>query len=59
MMGGATQQEQPVAIKSVRVQTSAYGVGKPMIYGTGRVTLNLVWYGDFVASPIPAQSGGK
>lgn len=59
MMGGATQGEQPVAIKSVRVQTSAYGVAKTMVYGTSRVTINLVWYGDFVATPIPAQSGGK
>jgi len=60
MMGGsASQAEQPVAIKSVRVQTSAYGVCKPMVYGTARVTLNLIWYGDFYAAPIPAQSGGK
>lgn len=59
MMGGAPQGEQPVAIKSVRMQSSAYGVGRPLVYGTTRVTINLIWYGDFVAEPIPAQSGGK
>lgn len=59
MTSSGAQAEQPVAIKSVRVQTSAYGVPKNMVYGTTRVTLNLVWYGDFLAVPIPAQTGGK
>lgn len=59
MMGGSPQAAQPVAIKSVRLQTSSYGVARPMIYGTTRATMNLIWYGDFVAEPVPAQSGGK
>lgn len=50
---------QPVALKGIRVQTSAYGVARPMVYGTTRATVNLLWYGDFIAKAIPAESGGK
>ncbi len=59
MQGGGNQAAQPTAIKGVRLQTSTYGIGRGMIYGTSRVTVNLIWYGDFVAAPIPAQSAGK
>lgn len=61
MFGGdsSSQGSQPEQIKAVRIQTSTYGVARTLIYGTNRTTMNLIWYGDFTATPIPAQSGGK
>lgn len=56
--GATTQSTTPEVIKAVRVQTSAYGVVRPLVYGTTRVTMNLLWYGDLVATPIPSQGGG-
>ena len=57
--GGDTQSNQPEMLKAIRVQTSAYGVVRPLVYGTTRMSCNLVWYGDFTATPIPAAGGGK
>jgi 3D (Asp-Asp-Asp) domain-containing protein len=59
MMQNQAQAAQPEAIKTVRIQTSAYGVSRGMIYGTTRTTMNLIWYGDFTATAIPSQSGSK
>ena len=43
------------------IQTSANGAPIPLVYGTTRVTPNMLWYGDF--TPIPhtttQSSGGK
>lgn len=52
----SVSREQPVALNSIRVQTSIYGLALPIIYGTSRAPANLIWYGDFVA--IAQQSGG-
>jgi len=48
----------------LQIQTSAYGLPVPIVYGTTRVQGNLIWYGDF--TPIPQNtsssaggSGGK
>jgi len=59
MMGGAPQAQQPEQIKAVRIQTSAYGTTRSLVFGTNRVSMNLIWYGDFKAEPIQQQSGGK
>ena len=44
-----SQSSQPEVIKAIRVQTSAYGAVQPLVYGTNRVTGNILWYGDFIA----------
>ena len=54
----ATAQIDPV-ISSFRVQTSAYGLVIPLVYGRSRVSGNLLWYGYFQAiSHTEVQSGG-
>lgn len=59
--GGSGQNTvQPVAA-GLRIQTSAYGLCLPLVYGRTRVTGNLIWFGDF--TPIPhtttSSGGGK
>ena len=45
---------------SLRVQTSAYGLAQPLVYGKNRVTANMIWYSDFKAIPhtTTTKSGG-
>lgn len=52
---------QPAAINALRIQTSAYGMPVPIVYGTARTTPNLIWYGDFlaIANTSSQSSGGK
>src|ERR1700742_4021308 len=57
----AQAQQQP-ALSGLQVQTSAYGKVIPLVYGTTRIAPNLIWYGDFVATPhnsSPSGGGGK
>jgi hypothetical protein len=57
---GGTQSKQPTAIKSVRIQTSAYGAVRPIVYGTTRVSCNVIWTADFFGLPkLSESSGGK
>lgn len=48
------------AVLGVRIQSSAYGLPIPIVYGRNRVPGNLIWYGDF--TPVPhtttTSSGG-
>ena len=56
---GKGQQGQAVtALSGVQIQTSNYGIPIPIIYGWNRATGNLVWYGNFSASP-QSSGGGK
>ena len=57
--GGSTQSQQPEQIKAIRVQTSAYGVVRPLVYGTTRITGNLIYYTDFTAIANTTDMGGK
>ena len=59
--GAKTVSTSAPRIGSMRVQTSAFGAAIPIIYGTTRTSVNLIWYGDFIATPhtTPTQSGGK
>ena len=54
LFGGPSIQPQntvaPIAA-GMRVQTSAYGLTIPVVFGRTRVAANLLWYGDF--TPIP------
>jgi hypothetical protein len=51
----AAQASQPVALKGIKVQTSAFGVSKTIVWGQTRIVGNVIWYGDFV---VTAQSSG-
>jgi len=53
------QGQQPVAIKGIRIQSSTYGVAQPLIYGTTRVTVNLIDYTDFYSVTVSNGGGGK
>ena len=56
--GTITQTEQVIA--GIQIQTSAYGMVVPLVYGRTRVAVNLIWYGDF--KPVPhttTQNAGK
>jgi hypothetical protein len=61
-MGGTTtiSTVAPVA-GNLRIQTAVYGSAIPLIYGTTRISGNLIWFGDFTAIPhtTVTESGGK
>lgn len=46
-------------ISGVRVQSSCYGKVIPIYYGPNRMTPNLLWSGDFVATEHSQTVGGK
>jgi len=61
-MGGTTTiSTKENRINAFPVQKSAYGIAITMGWGTGRVAVNLIWYGDFKAIPktTTTSSGGK
>jgi hypothetical protein len=54
---------QPAQV-GILIQTSAYGMALPIVYGRNRVPGNLIWYGAFTAIPHTTTSsagggGGK
>ena len=55
--GGGNNTTQPMEV-GLRVQTSAYGMAVPIIYGRNRVTGNLIWYGAFTPVPHTTTTGG-
>src|SRR4051812_13750159 len=66
MMGGGKHGASPVASKpnilhTLRIQTSAFGQCIPIIYGTQRREMRLLWAGDFAAIPHTSTqtTGGK
>lgn len=44
---------------NLQLQSSVYGSVIPIIYGTTRVAANLLWYGNFIATPVSSSKGGK
>ena len=48
-------------VGALRIQNSSQGLPVPMVYGTTRITGNLLWYGDFTSIPHTetTQQGGK
>ena len=48
-------------LSGVRIQQSSQGVPIPIVYGVTRVTVNILWYGDFTAIPHTTEQevGGK
>lgn len=58
MGGGSTAQSSVTKVSTLSVQTSAYGVAITRMWGTARITGNIIWYGDFTAVE-QAAAGGK
>jgi hypothetical protein len=60
IVGGVSNAKQQKAIGSLQFQTSQHGGVIPLVYGTTRVTPNLIEYDDFQATPSSRQgSAGK
>ena len=58
ILGGGSNAKQQRAVGSLQVQTSQAGGVIPLIYGTTKVSPNLLDYDDFTATPSK-QAGGK
>jgi hypothetical protein len=60
-MGGSSgsQARQAPSFSGLAIQTSAQGKAIPIVYGTTRVSPNLIWYGDFVAIPQSSNPAGS
>ena len=61
MGGGDPISSSEPRIGALRVQTSAYGMCIPIVYGTQRISANMIWYGDFtpIAKTTTQSAGGK
>src|SRR6202008_1958189 len=57
ILGGASNAKQQKAVGSLQFQTSQRGGVIPLVYGTTRVSPNLIEYDDFKATPSSQQSG--
>jgi hypothetical protein len=54
LFGGAGDKvaaQQTPAIANIQIQTASYGLPIPIVYGTQRVPGNVIWHGDFTATP--------
>lgn len=48
----------PPAVGAMRIQQSSYGVTIPLVYGTNRISGNIIWYDDFKSYAHEQQQGG-
>jgi len=58
-MSGKTLATSETKIEALKLQSSAYGVVIPLVYGVTQVSGNLIWYGGFKAVPSTTTQGGK
>src|SRR5258708_11116624 len=58
ILGGGSNAKQAKAVGSLQFQTSQQGGAIPLVYGTTRITGNLLDYDDFKATPA-SKTGGK
>lgn len=58
-MSGKTISTSETRIEAFRLQSSAYGVTIPLVYGVRRIAGNMLWYGGFKAVPHTTSEGGK
>lgn len=56
---GGPQQQSASPVTSLRLQTSTRGRPIPIAFGRPRVSANLIWYGDLVATAHQESQGGK
>ena len=59
--GGTTISTTQQQLAGIQLQTSAYGITIPVLFGKNRMPVNLVYFNDFVAIPHTESqtSGGK
>src|SRR6267143_5590749 len=57
ILGGGSNAKQAKAVGSLQFQTSQQGGAIPLVYGTTRMTGNLLDYDDFTATPS-SKTGG-
>src|SRR5215469_9708717 len=57
IIGGGLNAKQQKAVGSLQFQTSQHGGVIPLVYGTTRVSPNLIDYDDFKATPASGQGG--
>src|SRR5260370_7437490 len=57
ILSGASNAKQQKAVGALQFQTSQHGGVIPLVYGTTRVSPNLVDYDDFKATPSARQGG--
>ncbi len=55
---GSSNAAGPPKYTGLNVQTSAYGLPWPLIYGTSRVGNNMMWADGFSATPVSSSSSG-
>lgn len=58
-MSGKTISTSETKVEALKLQSSAYGVTIPMVYGVTRLAGNMLWYGGFKATPHTTSQGGK
>lgn len=58
LMPSQGSQTKPVNYTGVQIQTSSQGIPVPVLYGTSRVTANLLWYGGFRKTKVKSGKGG-
>ena len=56
--GSASSAPAPQRLSGVRMQSSTFGLPKQIVYGRHRITGNILWYGDFVATAQTAFASG-
>lgn len=59
--GSTTISTSEQRIGALTIQSSAYGLPIPLLWGQARITGNMIWYGDFkaIAHTTKQSSGGK
>src|SRR5215467_3135600 len=57
IIGGGSNAKQQKTVGSLQFQTSQQGGVIPLVYGTTRVSPNLIQYDDFKATPASGQGG--
>lgn len=57
--GGHSQSAQPIRYNGIQIASSSSGNCLPLLYGRQRLPFNLMWYGNFVSTPVTANQGGK
>lgn len=58
-MSGKTISTSETKVEALKLQSSAYGVTIPMVWGVTRISGNMLWYGGFKAVPHTTTQGGK
>lgn len=56
--GGQSISTSAQRIGALRIQSSAYGLSIPITWGRTRISANLIWYGNFIATAHTVESSG-